>query len=190
MNHQEGHRLAVTARLVGIAVLWICAVTTVAAADMSSHARRSSGAKASATLQQYWGPPIVNALRFDSLIHETATRHRVDSALVMAVIHAESYFNPKATSHVGAAGLMQLMPLTAQAYGVNDRYNPRQNVDAGVRYLKDLMARYPGKLSFVLAAYNAGESAVDRYEGIPPYDETRDYVKKVLEYRNFYRNWP
>jgi soluble lytic murein transglycosylase-like protein len=189
VHQQEGRRPPRFPRIAAIALLFILSLA-VSAADLSSHARRSTGAKANAATQQYWGPPIVNALRFDSMIHDAARRHEVDNALVMAVIHAESYFNPRATSHVGAAGLMQLMPMTARAYGVDDRYNPRQNVEGGVRYLKDLLVRYRGKLTFALAAYNAGEHAVDRYQGIPPYDETREYVKKVLEYRNFYRNWP
>ncbi len=140
--------------------------------------------------QQRWMAPAVNLLRFDSLIHETASRYRVDPALVMAVIHAESFFNPRAVSHKGAGGLMQLMPATARRYGVTDLHDPRQNVDAGVRYLRDLMERYSGNLLFVLAAYNAGEEAVDRYAGIPPYRETRRYVRKVLQYHQYYQDWP
>ncbi len=139
---------------------------------------------------QRFGPPIVGVLRFDNLIYRTTQRHDVDYALVMGVIHAESFFNPEATSVKGAAGLMQLMPATAHRYGVDDRYNPHQNVDAGVRYLRDLLTRYAGDVRHALAAYNAGEDAVDRYRGIPPYDETRDYVRKVLRYAEFYRAWP
>ncbi len=134
--------------------------------------------------------PAVNYLRFESLIHETAERHQVDVALVKAIIRTESYFNPNATSRVGASGLMQLMPQTARRYGVTDLYSPRQNIEAGVRHLKHLLKRYPHQLPLAIAAYNAGEEAVERYQGIPPYPETREYVKKVLRFHELYSNWP
>jgi len=126
---------------------------------------------------------------FDKIIRNIADRYDVDVALVKAVIHTESYFNPYATSHKGASGLMQLMPKTAARYGVSDLYNPRQNIEAGVRYLRDLLVKYNQKLPFVLAAYNAGEEAVEKYAGIPPYRETQKYVSKVLKYRGYYRVW-
>jgi soluble lytic murein transglycosylase-like protein len=85
---------------------------------------------------------------------------------------------------------MQLMPSTAERYGVTDLYSPRQNIEAGVRYLQDLMKRYPKRIKLVLAAYNAGENAVDKYRGIPPFRETQNYVKKVLRYKKFYSTWP
>lgn len=134
--------------------------------------------------------PAANYLRFENIIHTVANRHKMDAALIKAVIHTESYFNPNATSHKGASGLMQLMPATAERYGVTDLYSPRQNIEGGVRYLRDLMQRYPRQIKLVLAAYNAGEQAVDRYKGIPPYPETRKYVQKVLQKRAFYSNWP
>ncbi len=134
--------------------------------------------------------PAVNHLRFDDLIRETAERHQVDVALVKAVIRTESYFNPNATSRVGASGLMQLMPQTARRYGVTDLYSPRQNLEAGVRHLRYLLDRYPRQLHLALAAYNAGEGAVEKYRGIPPYPETRDYVKKVLRFLELYSSWP
>ncbi len=134
--------------------------------------------------------PAVNYMRFESLIHEAAEKHQVDVALVKAVIRTESYFNPNATSRVGASGLMQLMPQTARRYGVTDLYSPRQNIEAGVRHLKYLLQRYPRQLHLALAAYNAGEKAVERYQGIPPYPETREYVKKVLKFHELYSNWP
>ncbi len=134
--------------------------------------------------------PAVNYLRFEALIHELAEKYEVDVALVKAVIRTESYFNPNATSRVGASGLMQLMPQTARRYGVTDLYSPRQNLEAGIRHLKYLLARYPRQLHLALAAYNAGEDAVERYGGIPPYPETRDYVKKVLRFHELYANWP
>jgi soluble lytic murein transglycosylase-like protein len=124
------------------------------------------------------------ALRIDrdgeeQLVREAADRHRVDPALVRAVIETESNWNPTARSRKGALGLMQLIPTTAQRFGVNDAYSPQQNVDAGVRYLKVLLERYDGNLDLALAAYNAGEGAVDRAHGVPAFRETRDYVQKV-----------
>jgi hypothetical protein len=115
----------------------------------------------------------------DQLVQEAAERHRVDPALVRAVIETESNWNPGAYSRKGAIGLMQLIPTTAQRFGANDAFNPKQNVDAGVRYLKTLLERYNGNLDLALAAYNAGEGAVDRAHGIPAYRETRNYVQKV-----------
>jgi soluble lytic murein transglycosylase-like protein len=115
----------------------------------------------------------------DQLVREAAERHRVDPALVRAVIETESNWNPGAFSRKGAIGLMQLIPTTAQRFGANDAFNPKQNVDAGVRYLKTLLERYNGNLDLALAAYNAGEGAVDRAHGIPAYRETRNYVQKV-----------
>ena len=115
----------------------------------------------------------------EQLVREAAERHRVDPALVRAVIETESNWNPAARSRKGAIGLMQLIPTTAQRFGANDAYSPQQNVDAGVRYLKTLLQRYDGNLDLALAAYNAGEGAVDRAHGVPAFRETRDYVQKV-----------
>jgi soluble lytic murein transglycosylase-like protein len=117
----------------------------------------------------------------ERLVREAAERHQVDPALVRAVIETESNWNPSAVSRKGALGLMQLIPGTAQRFGVNDAFSPKQNVDAGVKYLKILLERYNGNLDLALAAYNAGEGAVDRAHGIPAYRETRNYVQKVQE---------
>jgi soluble lytic murein transglycosylase-like protein len=117
----------------------------------------------------------------ERLVREAAARHQVDPALVRAVIETESNWNPSAISRKGALGLMQLVPSTAQRFGVNDAFSPKQNVDAGVRYLKTLLERYNGNLDLALAAYNAGEGAVDRAHGVPAYRETRNYVLKVQE---------
>jgi len=117
----------------------------------------------------------------DALVREAAERHHVDPALVRAVIETESNWNPGAMSRKGAMGLMQLIPTTAQRFGANDAFNPQQNVDAGVRYLKRLLERYNGNLDLALAAYNAGEGAVDRAHGIPSYRETRNYVQRVQD---------
>jgi soluble lytic murein transglycosylase len=122
---------------------------------------------------------------YDGLIGLTARAHRVPPALVKAVIAAESSFDPDAVSRKGAQGLMQLMPTTARSLGVDDPLRPDENVDGGVRYLRDMIDRF-GNLSLALAAYNAGPAAVDRYRGVPPYPETRDYVKRVLTYYRAY----
>jgi len=115
----------------------------------------------------------------EKLVREAADRHRMDPALVRAVIEAESNWNPRAYSHKGAGGLMQLIPTTAQRYGAYDVFDPQQNIDAGVKYLRTLLERYNGNLDLALAAYNAGEGAVDRAHGVPSFRETRTYVQKV-----------
>ncbi len=115
----------------------------------------------------------------ERLVREAAERHHMDPALVRAVIETESGWNATAKSRKGALGLMQLIPTTAVRFGVNDAFSPQQNVDAGVRYLKTLLQRYNGNLDLALAAYNAGEGAVDRAHGVPAFRETRDYVQKV-----------
>jgi len=123
---------------------------------------------------------------YDRLIRRVASEHEVDFALVKAVMHVESGFNPYAKSHKGALGLMQLMPTTAQRYGIDDAYDPVNNVVAGVKHLKYLLTMFNHKHKLVLAAYNAGENAVSRYRGIPPYPETQAYVRKVMQYQKQY----
>lgn len=120
-------------------------------------------------------------LDLETLIAETARRHNLNPALVRSVVAVESAFHPNAVSPKGAQGLMQLMPHTARSLGVADPFDPAQNLDGGTRHLKDLVARYGGNLDLALAAYNAGQGAVQRHRGVPPYRETREYVKKVLE---------
>jgi len=117
--------------------------------------------------------------RFDAIIEEASALYGVNSALVKAVIQAESRFNPLAVSPVGAKGLMQLMPLIAKEYGALDPLDAKQNIFAGVKYLSNLLDRYNGNVSMALAGYNAGPTAVKRFRGIPPYRETRGYVRKI-----------
>lgn len=114
------------------------------------------------------------------MVTSISEKHGVDDRLVKALIRQESGFNPKATSRVGAMGLMQLMPATAKSLGVKDAYNPIQNVEGGVKYLKSMLDRYNGNIILALAAYNAGPGAVDKYSGVPPYKETQNYVKNIL----------
>ena len=123
---------------------------------------------------------------WDGVISIAGRSHDISPALVKAVIHAESAFDPRAISSKGARGLMQLMPETARELGVDDSLNPWQNIEAGARYLSSMIQRFDGDLSLGLAAYHAGERAVRRYQGIPPYKDTRRYVKKVLSLRGHY----
>jgi soluble lytic murein transglycosylase-like protein len=123
----------------------------------------------------------------DQLITVTATRNQLDSALLKAVVHAESSFNPRARSRRGALGLMQLMPRTAKHYGVRNAFDPKQNLAGGARHLRNLLNRFNGDETLALAAYNAGETAVNRYGGIPPYAETRAYVRRVQRLRQTYQ---
>lgn len=115
-----------------------------------------------------------------SLVAEVSREHGVDPKLVDALVRVESAYDPRAVSKVGAMGLMQLMPETATRLDVDDPFDPEQNVRGGVREFSRLLDRYSGNLQFALAAYNAGEGAVARYRGIPPYAETRSYVSKIL----------
>lgn len=115
-------------------------------------------------------------------ITDAASRYGIPERLVIAVIRAESGFNARAVSRKGAQGLMQLMPSTASVLGVRNSFDPRENIEGGVRHLRGLLDRFPSNLSFAIAAYNAGEKAVAAFGGIPPYPETQDYVVRVLRY--------
>jgi len=127
------------------------------------------------------GSTMATRTQYHDLIAQVASKHQVDEKLVHAVIQTESAYNASATSSAGAVGLMQLMPATAARYGVYDRTDPVQNVEAGTRYLKDLLQMFDSNLDLAVAAYNAGENAVIRHNNsIPPYPETQNYVRQVL----------
>lgn len=117
---------------------------------------------------------------FERLISDIATHQGMDPHVIKSIVQVESGYNPRALSVKGAVGLMQLMPETASAMGINDPWDPAQNITAGTRYFSRLLSRYHGDLMKALAAYNAGPTAVDAYGGIPPYQETKEYVKSVI----------
>lgn len=121
-------------------------------------------------------------LAYENLIQEAARHYQLDADLIRAVIRAESAFNPFAVSRAGAMGLMQLMPALAKEMSVTDPFDPRQNILAGARYLRELLDRHRGNLELAVASYNAGPTAAARSRGIPPYKETRNYVRTVKRY--------
>lgn len=127
--------------------------------------------------------------KYDRLIFQASEKYNIDKALIKAVIKAESNFNHRAVSPVGARGLMQLMPQTASFLNVADSFHPENNIEGGVRYLRYLLTLFNGNLPLAIAAYNAGEGAVARYRNtIPPYRETQTYVRRVLDYYQQYRH--
>jgi soluble lytic murein transglycosylase-like protein len=126
--------------------------------------------------------------QFEGTIASAAERHGVDAQLVRAIIKVESDFNSRARSHKGAQGLMQLMPDTARLHQVANVYDPADNIDGGVRHLRLLLDQYSGDLQLTLAAYNAGVKTVEKYRGVPPFSETKEYIRRVLSYYSRYRD--
>ena len=132
-------------------------------------------------------PSSVNPAEYDQIIASCATKYGVNPCLIKAVIHAESGYNPNAVSRKGASGLMQLMPGTARSLKVSNSFDPKDNVEGGVKYLRFLLDTFRGDVSLAVAAYNAGLNKVAKYGGIPPYNETRTYVNRVLSYMQSYQ---
>lgn len=152
-------------------------------------ARNGSEAPASfdMALNEAMGPASMMPDQLNALIQEQADTQDVDANLLKAVIKTESNFNPRAVSPVGAQGLMQLMPATAAGLGVTNSFDPAQNIQGGAKYLKGLITKYHS-IPKAVAAYNAGPGAVDKYQGIPPYKETTQYVKKVMQSYQAYQS--
>jgi soluble lytic murein transglycosylase-like protein len=163
--------------------------------DEPAYISLGSGRRFSESTTSYRGLPpgrsdvagASNRELYEAFIDQAAYRHGLDPALLHAVIKAESAYNPGAVSNKGAMGLMQLMPGTAARYGVRDAYDPEQNILGGARYLRDLLGMFGSDVTLAVAAYNAGENNVIKYGNrVPPFNETRDYVSKVLGYYNRY----
>jgi soluble lytic murein transglycosylase-like protein len=153
-------------RLLGLGVLLLTMVSGYVASRVTGAHDRSDVNNVSAAL--------------DAHIKDVANRYGVSADLIVAIIEAESSFNPRAVSRRGARGLMQLMPETAASLGVGDPFDPRENIEGGVRHLRALMDRFDNNLPLVLAAYNAGRQAVIDHRGVPPYRQTRQYVSRIL----------
>jgi soluble lytic murein transglycosylase-like protein len=158
----------------------VAEVNTFVAAQPSMTKARGT-VRVSPNYQRLAGGRDVSSEAIDRAIEEAAARHNVDPTLVKALIKVESNFNPGAVSRKGAMGLMQLMPSTARSLNVTNPFDPQQNVDAGVRHLKGLLENFGGDVKLTLAAYNAGQGAVMRSGGIPPYLETRNYVRRITD---------
>jgi len=182
----EGQDRIIERHLLGLGVLLLTVTTGYLLSGLSggrealptAHQARAASAQASSTSAD---TNTDSEIAIGAHIREVASRYGMSAELVAAVIEAESEFNPRAVSRKGAQGLMQLMPETAATLGVDDPFDPRANIEAGVRHLRALMDRFGNDLPLVLAAYNAGEVAVIKYRGVPPYRETRAYVKRILK---------
>lgn len=172
--HRQARRSSETEAVAG---------TTASAPTLTIRTLTSEPERSRIRMSKLTGRLAERRARYAGLIEAAAERHRLDPELVHAVIRAESAYDPRARSPAGACGLMQLMPATAQRFAVRDVWDPAQNIEGGVAFLRVLIDRFEGDLKLVLAAYNAGEGAVARYgNSIPPYRETQQYVRRVLGY--------
>lgn len=158
----------------------------------SSNTRNSNTSNSNTSSQNYGSSAASKSgsrNAYDTYIRDSAQRHGVDPALLKAMMHTESAFNPNARSPVGAQGLMQLMPATARRFKVSNAWNPSENIEGSAKYLAWLMRRFNNRVEYAVAGYNAGEGNVDKYKGIPPFKETRNYVKTVMSrYNSLYKN--
>jgi len=182
MQQRLSPRVLVLTAVAGLAPALVPVVSAQSLPANFSYSRTETGVKITGSGYVTSAPAVrVNprATQFEALIDQHATANGLSPALVRAVIQTESAFNPRAVSHVGAMGLMQLMPGTARELGVVDPFDPNDNIRGGTKYLRTLLDRFDGKVELALAAYNAGPGAVERYDGIPPYRETRNYVAKL-----------
>ena len=182
----QGHDWIIERHLLGLGVLLLTVSAGYFLTGLSGgHGAQPVAQEAHAETAQAQSAPASTdtdpEVGIDAHIKEVAAQYGVPADLVAAVIEAESEFNPRAVSRKGARGLMQLMPKTAKTLGVADPFDPRANIEAGVKHLRALMDRFDNNLPLVLAAYNAGEVAVIKYRGVPPYRETRAYVKRILK---------
>ena len=175
----DGETLVLTLRAGGEIVCSPSAIARIAPDEVPYPEETNVGVKPDATNDDRNVRFQPDATPYREIIDKVSAAHGVDAKLVRAVIQVESGYQQRAKSRKGAMGLMQLMPATARQYRLIDPYDPRSNIEAGVRHLKTLLDRFP--LQVALAAYNAGESAVERFRGVPPYAETRDYVSRILQ---------
>ena len=179
----DGDKITVTLRQGGEATFDRALVASVNPDELPPSVAAVAGLATSAASVISGARTPLQSRPFAALIETVSLKHGIDPALVHAVIEAESNYRPRALSQVGARGLMQVMPATARDLGVSNArhlFDPEQNVEAGVKYLKFLLEKFDGDLPTAIAAYNAGPGTVDRYAGIPPYPETQNYVRKVL----------
>lgn len=182
----QGQDWIIERHLLGLGVLLVTVTTGyfvsgLAGGRSASPAPQVARAETTQTDEGAAAPENEPEITIDEHIKEVAARHGVRADLVAAVIEAESDYNPRAVSRRGARGLMQLMPKTAARLGVNDPFDPKANIEAGVKHLRAMMDRFDNNIPLALAAYNAGEVAVIKYRGIPPYRETRAYVNRILK---------
>lgn len=179
--HREGDRVRLLLPVGGVLTLSMMRVDRILADEIVEDETFPIDGAARGLEIEFRDDETVPDTPFGGLIFAAAARHRINPRLVAAMVHAESAFDPDAVSHKGAAGLLQLMPATASRFGLSasEIFDPERNLEAGVRYIRWLGERFDGSVPLVLAGYNAGERIVERYGGVPPFRETRDYIRRV-----------